>query len=96
VFIRRGLFGGDLGASGWLPRLIGFANAAEMLYTAEPFDAHRAFQIGFVTHIATEGTHVGTAVGIGEKIAPSTARSASARPKTCSTRPLALGNCART
>lgn len=89
MFIRRGFFDG-------VPRLIGFANAAEMLYTAEPFDAHRAFQIGFVTHIATEGTHVGTAVGIGEKIAPSTPRSASARPKTCSTRPLALGNCAST
>lgn len=96
MFTRRGFSGGDLGGSWWLPRLISFANAAEMLYTAEPFDAHRAFQIGFVTHLATEGTHVGTAVGIGEKIAPSTPRSASARPKTCSTRPLALGNCAST
>jgi enoyl-CoA hydratase len=69
VFTRRGFSGGDLGASWWLPRLIGFANAAEPLYTAEPFDAHRALQIGFVTHLATEGTDIGTAVGIGEKIA---------------------------
>jgi len=69
VFTRRGFSGGDLGASWWLPRLVGFANAAEMLYTAEPFDAHRAHQIGFVTHLAAEGTHIGTAVGIGEKIA---------------------------
>ena len=69
VFTRRGFSGGDLGASWWLPRPIGFANAAEMLYTAEPFDAHRALEIGFVTHLATEGADIDTAVGIGEKIA---------------------------
>jgi len=69
VFTRRGFSGGDLGASWWLPRLIGFANAAEMLYTAEPFDAHRAHEIGFVTHLGAKGTHIDTAVGIGEKIA---------------------------
>jgi enoyl-CoA hydratase len=69
VFTRRGFSGGDLGASWWLPRLIGFANAAEMLYTAEPFDAHRAHQIGFITHLADEGADISTAVGIGEKIA---------------------------
>jgi enoyl-CoA hydratase len=69
VFTRRGFSGGDLGASWWLPRLIGFANAAEMLYTAESFDAHRALEIGFVTHLATEGADIDTAVGIGEKIA---------------------------
>ena len=46
-----------------------FKNAAEMLYTAEPFDAHRARQIGFVTHLTAEGTDIDTAVGIGEKIA---------------------------
>jgi len=69
VFTRRGFSGGDLGASWWLPRLIGFANAAEMLYTAESFDAHRALEIGFVTHLATEGAHTDTAVDIGERIA---------------------------
>jgi enoyl-CoA hydratase/carnithine racemase len=52
-----------------LPRLIGFANAAEMLYTAEPFDAHRAFKIGFVTHLATEGTHVRTLSASGKDCA---------------------------
>jgi enoyl-CoA hydratase len=69
VFTRRGFSGGDLGASWWLPRLIGFADAAEMLYTAEAFDAHRARQIGFVTHLTAEGADIDTAVGIGEKIA---------------------------
>jgi len=69
VFTRRGFSGGDVGASWWLPRLIGFASAAEMLYTAEPFDARRAFEIGFVTHLAAEGTDIDTAVAIGEKIA---------------------------
>ena len=69
VFTRRGFSGGDLGASWWLPRLIGFAYAAEMLYTAKPFDAHRALEIGFVTHLATQGADIDTAVGIGEKIA---------------------------
>jgi enoyl-CoA hydratase len=69
VFTRRGFSGGDLGASWWLPRLIGFAHAAEMLYTAEPFDAHRASEMGFVTHLVAEGADVDTAVAIGEKIA---------------------------
>jgi enoyl-CoA hydratase len=69
VFTRRGFSGGDLGASWWLPRLIGFANAAEMLYTAEAFDGHRARQIGFVTHLTAKGADIDTAVGIGEKIA---------------------------
>ncbi len=40
-----------------------------MLYTAEPFDAQRALQIGFVTHLAADGADIDTAIGIGEKIA---------------------------
>lgn len=40
---------------------MGFANYVEMLYTAEPFDARRAFQIGFVTFLANGGTDSDTA-----------------------------------
>jgi enoyl-CoA hydratase len=67
VFTRRGFSGGDLGASGGC-RADRFANAAEMLYTAEPFDAHRALN-RIRDSPATEGADIDTAVGIGEKIA---------------------------
>lgn len=69
VFTRRGFSGGDLGASWWLPRLIGFANTAEILYTAVPFDAHRAHQLGLVSRVVGEGNDIDAAVALAEQIA---------------------------
>lgn len=45
--------------TGWsgtqrLPRLIGRANASEMLFTAAPIDARRALQIGLIDQIAED------------------------------------------
>ncbi|WP_338767429.1 enoyl-CoA hydratase/isomerase family protein [Nocardia vulneris] len=68
VFTRRGFSGGDLGASWWLPRLVGFANAAEMLYTAAPFDAQRAREIGLVSQVVPAGTHLDAAIALAEQI----------------------------
>ena len=38
-----------------LPRLVGPANALEMLFSAEPIDAKEAFRIGLVNHLTPTG-----------------------------------------
>jgi len=35
----------------FLPRLIGYGKAAELIFTARPFDAHEALEIGAVNHV---------------------------------------------
>lgn len=35
----------------FLPRLIGYGKAAELIFTARPFDAHEAFEIGVVNDV---------------------------------------------
>src|SRR4030043_1876111 len=35
----------------FLPRLIGYSKAAELIFTARPFDAHEALEIGAVNHV---------------------------------------------
>jgi len=59
AFTRVGLVP-DTGSSWFLPRLVGYARAAEMMLTAEPVDATTAERIGLVNrvvpadHLATE------------------------------------------
>jgi 2-(1,2-epoxy-1,2-dihydrophenyl)acetyl-CoA isomerase len=50
VFGRVGLVP-DTGSSWFLPRLIGYARAAEMAFTAEPVDAASAERIGLVNRV---------------------------------------------
>ncbi|MUM17705.1 enoyl-CoA hydratase/isomerase family protein [Mycobacterium sp. CBMA271] len=69
VFTRRGFSGGDMGASWWLPRLIGFANAAEILYTATSFDAQRALELGLVSHVVEDGADIDAAIALAGQIA---------------------------
>jgi enoyl-CoA hydratase len=56
AFIRLGLSGGDDGASWFLPRLVGPAKAAEILYTGRFVEAEEAERIGLVNHVVEEGT----------------------------------------
>jgi enoyl-CoA hydratase/carnithine racemase len=35
----------------FLPRLVGYGKAAELIFTARPFDAHEAFEIGAVNQV---------------------------------------------
>ena len=53
-YINIGLSGGEIGSSYWLPRLIGFARAADLLYTGRYFDAPEALKLGLVTRLTTE------------------------------------------
>lgn len=50
VFGRVGLIP-DTGSSWFLPRLVGYANAAEMVFTTDPVDAAAARQMGLVNRV---------------------------------------------
>jgi 2-(1,2-epoxy-1,2-dihydrophenyl)acetyl-CoA isomerase len=45
----------DTGSSWFLPRMIGLAHAASMIFSAEPVDAHTAQRIGLVNRIVPAG-----------------------------------------
>lgn len=51
AFIRVGLSAGDMGATYFLPRLIGWAKAAEYLYTGRFMDAATAERLGLVARV---------------------------------------------
>jgi 2-(1,2-epoxy-1,2-dihydrophenyl)acetyl-CoA isomerase len=50
AFTRVGLVP-DTGSSWFLPRLVGYARAAEMMFTADPVDAATAAQIGLINRV---------------------------------------------
>ncbi|MFX1449081.1 MAG: enoyl-CoA hydratase/isomerase family protein, partial [Promethearchaeota archaeon] len=54
AFINVGFSGSDLGSSYHLPRLIGMARAAEILYTGRFVDAYEAERIGLVLSVVDE------------------------------------------
>ena len=60
-FVRIGVSGGDLGSSYFLPRIVGWDRAAELLYTGRTVDADEAMRIGLVTHMVPAGEGLATA-----------------------------------
>jgi 2-(1,2-epoxy-1,2-dihydrophenyl)acetyl-CoA isomerase len=59
----------------FLPRLIGYGKAAELIFTARPFDAHEALEIGAVNQVFPHHRLIPEAKKIAKQIAfmPSTA-----------------------
>ena len=51
AFTRIGLGGGEMGSSYFLPKLVGSAMAAELMYTGRLIDAAEAREIGLVSRI---------------------------------------------
>ncbi|RMH40261.1 MAG: enoyl-CoA hydratase family protein [Deltaproteobacteria bacterium] len=54
VFPAVGLCGADMGAAYLLPRIVGLAHAAELLFFGEIIDAERALQIGLVNRVVDD------------------------------------------
>ncbi|MFC1822097.1 enoyl-CoA hydratase/isomerase family protein [Thermodesulfobacteriota bacterium] len=68
AMIKIGLSGGEMGASWFLPRILGASAAAEILYTGRFFDAKKALDLGFVSQMVEKGTHVDAAREIAREI----------------------------
>lgn len=58
---KVGLTGCDMGISYFLPRAVGAAIAAELMYTGRFIDAERAVRVGLVNDIVAEDGHADTA-----------------------------------
>jgi len=59
---------------GWvLPRIVGTANAAQLLYSPTPISGARAAELGWVQHACAPGTTVAAAVDYAKKLAAGSA-----------------------
>ncbi|GLQ91059.1 enoyl-CoA hydratase-related protein [Dyella acidisoli] len=58
----------ELGTSYWLPAQIGYLAAAELVLLAQPFDARRAAELGFVTRVVAEADLMATALDTAHKL----------------------------
>lgn len=67
-YINIGLSGGEIGSSYWLPRLVGFSRAAELLYTGRDLFAPEAKEMGLVSRVVPEGEAVNGALDIARQM----------------------------
>ena len=67
-FVRVGIVAGD-GGSWLLPRLIGYARAAEMAFTGEAIDAKQGFAIGLVSKVVPHEKLMESALDLAGRIA---------------------------
>lgn len=73
-FIKMGLIPGDGGA--WaLPRAVGYARAAEMLFTGDMLSAQEALEIGLVSRVVPAGALMDEAIKLAERVAANPPRS---------------------
>lgn len=59
----------EAGSTLLLPRVVGHLRASQLLMLAEPFGADRALELGLVTEVVEQGTHVEAARRITAKLA---------------------------
>jgi 2-(1,2-epoxy-1,2-dihydrophenyl)acetyl-CoA isomerase len=67
-FVRVGIVAGD-GGSWLLPRLVGYARAAEMAFTGEAIDAKQGFAIGLVSKVVPHEKLMESALDLAGRIA---------------------------
>ena len=68
VFVRIGL-GPDTGATYFLPRLVGLAHAAELLFTGKLVEAQEALRLGLVNRVVPDDRLVDEALGLATSLA---------------------------
>jgi enoyl-CoA hydratase/carnithine racemase len=68
VFVRRGVHP-DWGGIYFLPRLVGYAKAAELIFSGEVIDAEEAFRIGLVNRLVPHEELAKTTCDLGGRIA---------------------------
>ncbi len=68
IFTKRGVHP-DWGGIYFLPRLVGYAKAAELIFTADILDAEEAFRIGLVNKVVPNEELPGEAKDMAAKIA---------------------------
>lgn len=68
-YLNLGLGGADVGSSYFLPKIVGAAHAADMLYSGRIVDAAEAKEMGLITRIVSQEELVSTAVAIADGIA---------------------------
>ncbi|MBY8985419.1 MAG: enoyl-CoA hydratase/isomerase family protein [Candidatus Lokiarchaeota archaeon] len=54
AFIKIGVSGADCGSTYWLPRIIGFSDAAEIIYTGKDVDAKEAKRVRLVSRVVPD------------------------------------------
>jgi enoyl-CoA hydratase len=69
VFLKLGVVNTDLGISYSLPRCVGAARSAEILFTGRLVDGTEAERIGMCTHLVASDELVDRAVALGSQIA---------------------------
>ena len=73
AFIRTGLSGTDIGITYLLPRLIGNANAFDLILTGRDIDAAEALRMGLVSRVVADGDLDDLALGYARMMAAYTA-----------------------
>ena len=69
VFVGVGLSGADMGSSYYLPRMVGFGKATELLMTGEVIDAAEALRIGLVNRVVPHDELDATVDALAKKLA---------------------------
>ena len=64
AFIKIGVSGADCGSTYWLPRIIGFSDAAEIIYTGKDVDAKEAERIRLVSRVVPDNAIIDEALKI--------------------------------
>ena len=64
AFIKIGVSGEDCGSTYWLPRIIGFSDAAEIIYTGKDVDAKEAERIRLVSRVVPDNAILDEALKI--------------------------------
>ena len=67
-FLNLGLGGADVGSSYHLPKIVGAAHAADLLYSGRIVDAAEAREMGLITQIVPQERLIETAVAMSERI----------------------------